>query len=74
MAKKKKKAADRLRTLKGGIKPTKSVAAAALGSDRDVTDVDDCDLGRYIKQTVGESGRTCLVYPAGGRIMLSVQS
>lgn len=55
----------------GGARPKPSVAAAALATDRDVTDVDPGDLGRFIKQTV-LNGFTCVEYLAGTRIMLSV--
>jgi argonaute-like protein implicated in RNA metabolism and viral defense len=58
-------------TRKGGIPADDKLATLAMSTDRDVTDVASEDLGDFIKQTV-RSGYTCVVYPAGDRIMLSV--
>jgi hypothetical protein len=55
----------------GGTTASKTVATSALSTDRDVTDVDDADLGAFIKQTV-KHDYTCVEYKAGSRIMLSV--
>jgi hypothetical protein len=60
-----------IRTSKGGIQADDKLAAPAMNNGRDVTDVESGDLGDLIKQTV-RSGYTCVVYPAGARIMLSV--
>jgi hypothetical protein len=58
-------------TRKGGIKADKKLSELAMSTDRDVTDVESGDLGDFIKQTV-QNGYTCVVYPAGNRVMLSV--
>ncbi|HTY20799.1 MAG TPA: hypothetical protein VMC44_04110 [Geobacteraceae bacterium] len=58
-------------TNKGGVKADKDLSELAMSTDRDVTDVESGDLGDFIKQTV-KNGFTCVVYPAGTHIMLSV--
>ena len=58
-------------TSKGGIQADDKLAALAMSKIRDVTDMDSGDLGDYVKETV-RNGFTCVVYPAGDRIMLSV--
>ena len=55
----------------GAEVPSGAVVMAAMIGDRDVTDADDAQLGSYIKTNV-RSGLTCVVYPAGNRVMLSV--
>ena len=58
-------------TSKGGIQADDKLAALAMSKIRDVTDMDSGDLGDYVKETV-RNGFTCVVSPAGDRIMLSV--
>jgi hypothetical protein len=58
-------------TKKGGVKADKKLSELAMSTDRDVTDVASVDLGDFIKQTV-RNGYSCVVYPAGDRILLSV--
>lgn len=56
---------------KGGVKADSALAAVAMSTDLDVTDVSSEDLGDFIRQTI-QNKYTCVVYPAGDRIMLSV--
>jgi len=70
-AKKTSKGLINILTSKGGIQADDKLAALAMSDDRDVTDVESGDLGDFIKQTI-RNGYTCVVYPAGDRIMLSV--
>jgi len=58
-------------TSKGGVKADKKLSELAMSTDRDVTEVDSGDLGDFIKLTI-QKGRSCVVYPAGSRVMLSV--
>jgi hypothetical protein len=58
-------------TSKGGVKADKKLSELAMSTDRDITEVDSGDLGDFIKLTV-QKGRSCVVYPAGNRVMLSV--
>ena len=56
---------------KGGIKADNALVDLAMSTDLDVTEVSSGDLGDFIRQTILNK-YTCVVYPAGDRIMLSV--
>lgn len=56
---------------RGGKQADQQPSEIARGTDRDITDVESGDLGDFIKQNV-KNGYTCVVYPAGARIMLNV--
>ena len=58
-------------TSKGGMEADNTLAQLAMSTDRDVTNVDSADLGDFLKQTV-QNGYTCVVYPVGNHVMLSV--
>lgn len=55
----------------GAAVPSARVMEAAMDGDLDVTDTDEAELGTYIKTNV-RSGLTCVLYPAGNRVMMSV--
>jgi hypothetical protein len=58
--------------IKGGAKPGKELSEPATSADHDVTEYEPVELGDYIQLKV-RNGYTCIVYPAGARIMLSVR-